>query len=655
MSDFVSITKNNNDIISTFTHNPNPSDGDIGIEGVVALLADIATSVKKFGAKGDGVTDDSQAILNAINSLGTIGGVVYFPSGTYVTGQIKVPPRVKLQGAGELVTTIQLKIGSNTDLIVLDQAQAAGITDLTLDGNKWNNHNTAGNGMVIKNSQNANLDNSRNLKIEQMNIQNFPENGIKILAPNVWIFQLRFIKIDQCNAYGIWNNATDNTYYAIDIFGCTNGAVYDAGSNNHFIGGKWYGNGGGNRTNSTLLSSAHRTTYSDIEMQDNYGHGVTLNGAIDVTLSAVTSDSCGVNNDSVDGHIPAESSYRIIGSSRRIKLTGCIASCYDYQTAGKQAYGLTIDGTCSDISYDINFAEEQVTTLRNIDTSAGVVDMGSKKPQQAFNTLGVPTNIVRPTLSNIPLAFSAGVTMTGLQMYYSGGSSAVLDFINSSPANLFAGSNEWTLEFEIEIMQKQTASGSAQVFYMDDGTNNIKLTSGYDGTNLSLYLENTIGGTYSEITSPTYFVTGTKYYISIVKNPDSIYYYVNGVLMGSKTVTGSLNTSALTALRLRTGNGMNYLLRNLKFSKVARSIYELNQNWTIDESTTVLMPLQSDLSVGHGLAYKIQTGASLPTAGVAYRNVLYTVQGNGTSTSDIIYICLISSTGAYSWKQIISG
>ena len=40
-------------------------------------------SPEEYGAKGDGVTDDSQAIQNAINSL-TKGGTIVFSPKTYV-------------------------------------------------------------------------------------------------------------------------------------------------------------------------------------------------------------------------------------------------------------------------------------------------------------------------------------------------------------------------------------------------------------------------------------------------------------------------------------------------------------------------------------------------------------------------------------------
>lgn len=42
--------------------------------------------VRGFGAKGDGTTDDSAAIGSAIDALGSGGGIVFFPPGTYVCG-----------------------------------------------------------------------------------------------------------------------------------------------------------------------------------------------------------------------------------------------------------------------------------------------------------------------------------------------------------------------------------------------------------------------------------------------------------------------------------------------------------------------------------------------------------------------------------------
>lgn len=63
-------------------------------------LSDIPTNVKDYGAKGDGITDDSKAIQNAINyaySLG--GGTVLIPDGTYlIKNNIMLRNNVNLLG-----------------------------------------------------------------------------------------------------------------------------------------------------------------------------------------------------------------------------------------------------------------------------------------------------------------------------------------------------------------------------------------------------------------------------------------------------------------------------------------------------------------------------------------------------------------------------
>lgn len=71
------------------------------------LNGDAATFInaKIAGAYGDGSTDDATAIQAAINSLGTAGGIVFFPPGVYKVGtQITVPSRVSIRGAGPRAT-----------------------------------------------------------------------------------------------------------------------------------------------------------------------------------------------------------------------------------------------------------------------------------------------------------------------------------------------------------------------------------------------------------------------------------------------------------------------------------------------------------------------------------------------------------------------
>jgi glucan 1,3-beta-glucosidase len=56
-------------------------------------------SVRSVGAEGNGVTDDTTAIQNAINSATSAGHIVYFDAGTYlVTNTLTVPPGAKIVG-----------------------------------------------------------------------------------------------------------------------------------------------------------------------------------------------------------------------------------------------------------------------------------------------------------------------------------------------------------------------------------------------------------------------------------------------------------------------------------------------------------------------------------------------------------------------------
>lgn len=52
-------------------------------ESEVEQLSSVIKNVKQFGAKGDGTTDDTQALVNAINSLND-GESLYFPAGDYI-------------------------------------------------------------------------------------------------------------------------------------------------------------------------------------------------------------------------------------------------------------------------------------------------------------------------------------------------------------------------------------------------------------------------------------------------------------------------------------------------------------------------------------------------------------------------------------------
>ena len=73
-------------------------------ESVEARLAQYV-SVKDFGAVGDGVTDDTTAITNAIVAANNIGGgVVTFPAGNYICKNVPLLSNVTIEASGATIT-----------------------------------------------------------------------------------------------------------------------------------------------------------------------------------------------------------------------------------------------------------------------------------------------------------------------------------------------------------------------------------------------------------------------------------------------------------------------------------------------------------------------------------------------------------------------
>ena len=74
----------------------------------------LGVNVKAFGATGSGSSDDAAAINNAVSALGSAGGIVYFPPGTYLvqSAPITILPKVHFVGSGRGATIISLAAGS---------------------------------------------------------------------------------------------------------------------------------------------------------------------------------------------------------------------------------------------------------------------------------------------------------------------------------------------------------------------------------------------------------------------------------------------------------------------------------------------------------------------------------------------------------------
>ena len=90
-------------------------------------------SVKEFGAKGDGVTDDTEAIQNALNSAGM--RTIFFPTGTYLIRSVSIShSSTNIVGDSKATTFIKAKSEVQTLFAIKDSAYIT-IKNITFDGN----------------------------------------------------------------------------------------------------------------------------------------------------------------------------------------------------------------------------------------------------------------------------------------------------------------------------------------------------------------------------------------------------------------------------------------------------------------------------------------------------------------------------------------
>jgi len=135
-------------------------------------------SVKDFGAKGDGVTDDTIAIQAAITSLQTTGGCVCIPTGTYVVSNtITIPSKVSVTGSGTASTVISATLAMTNlqDVFYANGSSFVSLSNLSILGNT-NGTNGAGSGIHLKSGSNN--------KVSNVYIENTTQAGIRLEEQN---------------------------------------------------------------------------------------------------------------------------------------------------------------------------------------------------------------------------------------------------------------------------------------------------------------------------------------------------------------------------------------------------------------------------------------------------------------------------------------
>lgn len=207
------------------------------IKNDVEILKSMLVNVRYFGATGDGVTDDTEAIKKALNSLGTMwttkANILYFPSGNYkITQPLNIDKNgVQIMGNG-VDSTIISPSGSFNGINLIGTRDntrfSVRLSNFTLYGKELNGYGV--------NWSYAGL----HCGIENVNIESV--NGVGLYISSSFDHILNNIEIRDCKGKGVYINEKKSPFEEISYISFNN-VVSVANDNN---GVQWEINGGNN-------------------------------------------------------------------------------------------------------------------------------------------------------------------------------------------------------------------------------------------------------------------------------------------------------------------------------------------------------------------------------------------------------------------------
>ncbi|MBU3142584.1 right-handed parallel beta-helix repeat-containing protein [Clostridium sp. CF012] len=262
------------------------------------LQIDGYVSVKSFGALGDGTTDDTIAIQNAINSL-TTGGTLFFQKGTYLSNPLKIKSRVILLGDG-FGTVLKARPSLGNHFITLENVnvERCGIVNMVVDGNNLNQ--TAPYDIIHFDPIGGQWEtNEQNYLFENLAIRNSKNHGV-YLSQECRGGKFNNVDIYWCDGDGSYVIGSDNFFINSVCWGNGLNGFHNRGGNNFYTNCKGFYNGMLNSVDAGdgfyMDESSVSTKLSNCEAQENGRNGLTLYGASNVLVSTFASDSNAIKN-----------------------------------------------------------------------------------------------------------------------------------------------------------------------------------------------------------------------------------------------------------------------------------------------------------------------------------------------------------------------
>jgi len=306
-----------------------------------AVTAGIETyDVKTYGALGDGTTDDTSAIQAALNTAaGAGGGVVFLPTGTYITGNLAIDSYVTLAGTG-YGSVLSAKTGTTAVLSMAHTATTVqtGVRDLKINCN----YRTSCYG--IKYDANGSTSAARH----QFNNVMVINAGADAYWFDNGIGETYLTNCRAFNALGHGFNVkigmTDSHFVNCMAGACAGNGFEIAGNDDFFTACKAYWSGFNSQASTWNTTSIgfHLSSVSYDQLlgcmaEQSALHGFDINNCSQVTLvgcdatsnSAGTTGGVGFNTNTVT----------------HSSITGCAGSNNGFLSPGSQAYGVQVAGT----------------------------------------------------------------------------------------------------------------------------------------------------------------------------------------------------------------------------------------------------------------------------------------------------------------------
>ena len=176
-----------------------------------SMVLGASLNVLDYGASGDGIADDTQAIQNTIDAAVIQNKAVYFPNGTYlITSTIDLPNNVTLYGE----TQRKINSGANTYGVIIKTANNITMMQTTAvmpsftfgirieNISFWGNGST-GSALTIGDDAVNHL--SFGITLRNIDIE-YVGNGIKLngAAYVTYLENITMAGTDQAGSYGIW-------------------------------------------------------------------------------------------------------------------------------------------------------------------------------------------------------------------------------------------------------------------------------------------------------------------------------------------------------------------------------------------------------------------------------------------------------------------